>query len=139
MKRSHALPREHAQSRYGCVTERLIEMLQQAYLEGCDLGPPLSHLDADVAAVIVVETLEADRIWNADFNRILSAEVIGEAMTGFKRGVLAEILFGVADVSREMNDPDSEQKWWSLAMAMLEEAALSPTVSPMPWYAGISA
>jgi tetratricopeptide (TPR) repeat protein len=134
MKRQKVSPREHAGSRYCRVTEGLIDLLQQAYLQGRDLGPPLSHLDADTAAVIVAETLEADRIWNADPNQMLSKEFIGEEMSDFKRAALAEILFGVVDVSRETNDPDSEQQWWALALATLQHAAESPTASPLLWY-----
>jgi tetratricopeptide (TPR) repeat protein len=134
VKRPRALPREHASSRYGCVAEGLIDRLQQAFLQGRDLGPPLSSLDADTAAVIVAETLEADRIWNAGPEQILSREFVGGKMSDFKRAALAEILFGVADVAREMEDPDSQEQWWAAAMATLQEAAESPTASPMLWY-----
>jgi len=57
-----SLVREHADLRFGIVTHGLIDELQQAYLQGRELGPPLTYLDADTAAVIVAETLEGDRL-----------------------------------------------------------------------------
>jgi tetratricopeptide (TPR) repeat protein len=131
------LVREHADSRFGCVTQGLIDKLQQAFLQGQELGPPLTYLDSDTAAVIVAETLEADRLWREGPRLFAADHVDYGPLTDFKRAVLVEVLFGVADVAKELGDRDREGEWWGLGMALLEEIARSPTISPLLYYEDI--
>ena len=131
-----ALRPEHAGSRFQCVTQGVIDALQRAYRAGADLGQVVPDIDADQAAVIVAETLEADRIWNLPPERFLQGDVKGP-MSDFKRAVLAEIAFGVADVARDHHDKSQQGKWWAVAMASLEEIAKSPAASPLLWYEDI--
>jgi hypothetical protein len=140
----------HAVSRYMCVTLEVIDVLQRDFFTGRELGWSLPHIDADRAAVIVAESLEADRMWNRLDERILGgpdglAKVAAGRMCDFKRAAAAEVMFGVSGVARDLDDKGGEQNWWALAMAMLEEILRSPTAShycgtrtssstwPKPW------
>jgi hypothetical protein len=49
----------------------VIEALQRAYRARSDLGRVVPDIDAGQAAVIVAETLEADRVWNLPPERFL--------------------------------------------------------------------
>ncbi len=137
MKSNPQLPREHAGSRYQCVTVRVIEALQRAYQAGADLGQAVPDIDADTAAVIVAETLEADRVWNLPPERFLHGGAAKGPMSDFKRAALAEIAFLVADTARDHKDKEEQGKWWAVAMASLSEIAKSPTASPLLWYQDI--
>ena len=128
---------EHAGSRFQCVTVGVIEVLQRAYRAGSDLGQVIPDIDADTAAVIVAETLEADRVWNLPPERFLKGGAVKGPMSDFKRAVLAEIAFLVADTARSHNNKQEQGKWWAVAMASLNEAAQSPTASPILWYEDI--
>lgn len=130
--------KEHAASRYMCVTTGLIDALQEAYFAGRNLGEVVSHVDADFAALIVAETLEADRVWNLPPNRILSGKEDLWPMTDFKRAVLAEIFFSVSEMARDkLQDREQVAQWRGLAMAVLRDCAESPTASPLLWYEDI--
>jgi hypothetical protein len=137
MNRKPPKVREHAFSRYMILTVGVIEKLQQDYFAGRDLGRSVPDIDADTAAIIVAESLEADRIWNLSLKRLLSGEFGKGKMSDFKRAALAEILFGVFDVAREMDNEEHARDWWALAMATLEEVLRSPTASPMLLYEDI--
>lgn len=137
MKRQTKPYKEHAGSRYMCVTMGVIEALQQAYFAGRDLGAVVPGMDADRAALVVAETLEADRVWNLPPARLFSDEVDLSPMTDFKRAALAELLFGVSDVVRDKEDHEKAREWWALAMASLQECVESPTASPLLWYEDI--
>jgi hypothetical protein len=137
MNRKPSQVQEHAFSRYMILTVGVIEKLQQDHFAGRDLGRSVPDIDADTAAVIVAESLEADRIWNLPPKRLLSGEFRKGRMSDFKRAALAEILFGIVDVAREMGDKEQERDWWALAMATLEEVLRSPTASPMLLYEDI--
>jgi len=101
-----AQPRpEHAGSRFQCVTVGVIEALQRAYQAGADLGQVIPDIDAEQAAVIVAETLEADRISNLPPERFLEDAGKGPR-TDFKRAVLAEIAFAVSDTARDKKNKD---------------------------------
>jgi hypothetical protein len=128
--------REHAQSRYMCVTVGLIEGLQQAFLDGQDLGQVVTDIDADTAAVIVAESLEADRVWNLPAERLLS-DVKKGPMSDFKHAALAEIAFSIEAAAREIKNEEQADTWWAAAMASLEETLHSPTASPILWYEDI--
>jgi hypothetical protein len=132
-----AKPRpEHAGSRFQCVTQGVIDALQRAYRAGSDLGHVIPDIDADQAAVIVAETLEADRVWNLPPERFLEDAGKGP-VSDFKRAVLAEIAFAVSDRWRDHKNKDEQGQWWSIAMASLNEIAKSPTASPLLWYEDI--
>jgi tetratricopeptide (TPR) repeat protein len=131
-----ALRPEHAGSHFQCVTQGVIDALQRAYRAGADLGHVIPDIDAETAAVIVAETLEADRVWNLPPEQFLRGVDKG-LMSDFKRAALAEIAFGVVDVAREHNDKGEESKWWVIAMASLDEIYQSPTASPLLWYEDI--
>jgi len=137
MNRKSSQVQEHAFSRYMNLTVGVIERLQQDYFAGRDLGRSVPDVDADTAAIIVAESLEADRIWNLPLERLLSGEFGKGKMSDFKRAALAEILFGVVDVAREMDNEEQARDWWALAMATLEEILRSPTASPMLLYEDI--
>ena len=138
MKYKAQSQQEHAGSRYQCVTTGVIEALQRAYRAGADLGQVIPDIDADEAAVIVAETLEADRVWTQSVppERFLQDAAKGP-LSDFKRAVLAEIAFHVSDVGRDHNNKDEQGKWWAIAMASLNEIAKSPTASPLLWYEDI--
>jgi len=130
--------KEHAVSRYMCVTTGLIDALQEAYFAERNLDEVVSHIDADFAALIVAETLEADRVWNLPPDRILSGKEDLSPMTDFKRAVLAEIFFSVSAMARDkLQDREQAAQWEGLAMAVLRECAESPTASPLLWYEDI--
>jgi hypothetical protein len=74
MNRKPFQGQEHAFSRYMNLTVGVIEKLQQDYFAGRDLGRSVPDIDADTAAIIVAESLEADRIWNLPPERFLSSE-----------------------------------------------------------------
>jgi hypothetical protein len=136
MTLKRALQPEHAGSRFQCVTVGVIDALQRAYRAGVDLGRVIPDVDADMAAVIVAETLEADRMWNLPPERFLQDAAKGP-LSDFKRAVLAEIAFAVSDTARDKKNKDEQGKWWSIAMASLNEIAKSPTASPLLWYEDI--
>jgi len=132
--------KDHAGSRYMCVTIPAIEALQRAYFSGHNLGQIIPGLDADNAAVIVAETLEADRVHNIPPNRLFSGKEDLSPMTDFKRASLAELLFLTSELARDQfKDHEEATNWWALAMATLQECAESPTASPLLWYEDIYA
>jgi len=131
-----ALQPEHAGSRFQCVTVGVIDALQRAYRAGADLGQVIPDIDAEQAAVIVAETLEADRISNLPPERFLQDAAKGP-MSDFRRAVLAEIAFAVSDTARDKKNRDDQGTWWAIAMASLNEIAKSPTASPLLWYEDI--
>ena len=105
MKRSLNPDPEHAESRYMCVSVNVIEALQQAFFDGRDLGRVVPDIDADKAAVIVAESLEADRVWNLPVERLLS-DVNKGPMSDFKHVIIAEIAFGIQEVFEERGELD---------------------------------
>jgi hypothetical protein len=117
-----------------CVSVGVIEKLQQDYYAGRDLGRSVPDVDADMAAIIVAESLEADRIWNLPPKRLLSGEVGEVPKSDFVRAVVAEFMFAAAEAARGMHDSEQEGDWWAVAMATLQEVLESPTASPTLWY-----
>jgi hypothetical protein len=53
---------EHAGSRFMCVTLGVIDDLQTLFFNGLSLVDAIPGIDGYKAAVIVAETLEADRV-----------------------------------------------------------------------------
>ena len=139
MKHTNHPPQEHAYSRYMCVTEGLVDELQQDYFAGRELGRSLPHVDETMATIIVAESLEADYVWN-NFLQVLLGHLPGpqSQKTGdWSKATSAEFFFHVADVAREMEDERQAHDYWALAWALLEEVCKSPTASPMLWYEDI--
>ncbi len=139
MDRSDQPLREHAYSRYGCVTERLIDALQQDYFAGREPGASIS-MDATAAAIIVAESLEADRLWETLPERLTrrAARVPHtEGLSDWTLATLSELFLEVADFARSQGDQVRQRDYWALAWALLEEVTKSPTASPMLWYEDI--
>ena len=128
---------EHATSRYQCVTLGLVDELQTDFFAGRELGSRVPGISHEMAAVIVAETLEADRIINLPPEQFLSGTAKSNQMSDFKRAALAEILFIVVEEAQKTGDKESEQTYWALAMASLEEILRSPVASPLLWYEDI--
>jgi hypothetical protein len=133
---------EHAATRYMCVTLAVIDRLQRDFFAGREPGRSMPHIDADTAAVMTAESLEADRVWNRLDERILSgpqgfAGVDGGRKSDFKSAVAAEVMFSTAGVARDLGDAGAEQNWRALTTTVLEEILRSPTASPLLWYEDI--
>jgi len=124
----------HAGSRYARISADVTDTLQEDFFAGRDLGQSFEHIDADRAAVIVAETLEADRIFNLPLEKLLDGGFDKTRASDFKRAVLAEIAFSVCKVAEEMDDREQAGMWWGIGMGSLEEALRSPTASPLLWY-----
>jgi tetratricopeptide (TPR) repeat protein len=123
-----------------CVTIPVIEALQRAYFSGHALGRVIPGVDADTAAIIVAETLEADRIHNLPPRRLFSGKEDLSPMTDFKRAALAELFFLTSELARdELDDWEKAAYWSALALAILQECAESPIASPLLWYEDIYA
>jgi hypothetical protein len=136
MKHKHHPSQEHAGSRYVCVTMGVIEKLQRDYFAGRDLGQSIPGMDATTAAVIVAESLEADRLINTPPHELFSRPF--GPVSDWTRTVLAEMFFEVARLAREKEGyPGQERDFWALAWASLEEVLDSPTASPLLWYEDI--
>lgn len=119
-----------------CVTPGVIDVLQTNFLNGMRLENVVPGIDWETAAVIVAESLEADRVWNLPPDQLLSGFNLGPE-SDFKTAVLAEILFTADQDVEKQSRQNSKIDLWALAMASLEKIALSPTASPMLWYEDI--
>jgi tetratricopeptide (TPR) repeat protein len=128
---------DHATSRYMRVTVGAVDRLQQDYLAGRDLGHSIPGMSADEAAVIVSESLEADRILNHFFEIVSGKRPKLRSPSDWSRAVLAELLLGVADIARKARDRRQERDYWALGWATLEELLKTPTFSPMLDYEDI--
>jgi tetratricopeptide (TPR) repeat protein len=126
----------HATSRYACVTEGVIEKLQQDYFAGRDLGQTIPDISATEAAVIVAESLEADWLWNTPPDELFGGPPVGP-LSDWGLATMAELFFGVAGVAQRMKNEGQARDFWALAWAMLEQLLKSPALSPMLWYEDI--
>jgi len=132
--------RPHAYSRYMCVTEGLIDALQQDYLAGRPVGQSAPAIDPTLAAIIVAESLEADHEWDTFPQRIAGTAPPrpGSAPTSdWTRAALAELFFEAADLARSTGNTARYGDMWALAWACLDELLKTPTASPMLWYEDI--
>jgi hypothetical protein len=137
MKRSSHPAEEHAYSRYAGVTEDVIHKLQQDYFAGRDLGRSIPDLDGTQAAIIVAESLEADRVWATLPERLAKGKPLESTPNDWTRATLAELFFNVEDEARTRTGKKAQRDFRALAWAMLEEICKSPTASPLLWYEGI--
>lgn len=133
---------EHAITRYMGVTPGVIDRLQRDFFAGRELGRSMPHVDADKAAVMTAESLEADRVWNRVDERVLGvprgfAEVDAGRKSDFKSAAMAEIMFSMAGIARDLGDAGAERNWRGVTTTVLEEILRSPTASPLLWYEDI--
>lgn len=130
---------EHAMSKYAAVTLDAIHKIQENYFAGHDLGRSVASFNEADAAVIVVESLEADRLLHMlpekFFNE--SFEPLFGPLTDWPQAVMADILLEVSSLARDMGNEEKTKEFWALGWAMLEETLNSPVASPMLWYEGI--
>lgn len=126
----------HAMSRYACVSEGVIEKLQQDYFAGRDLGQSIPDISAAEAAMMVAESLEADWLWNTPPDELFGGPPVGP-LSDWSLATMAELFFGVANVARGMRDGGQAGDFWALSWAMLEQLLQSPVLSPMLWYEDI--
>jgi hypothetical protein len=126
-----------ASSRYAGVSQGLIRQLREDYFAGRPPGASVPHLDPTMAAVIVAESLQADHMVET-FPKRLAGKVRSpapaEELGDWSRAAMAELFLEVSDLAREEGKTQQAQDWWALGWALLEEAAKSPTASPMLWY-----
>lgn len=139
MKRVKLPYEEHATSRYMCVSVNVIDKLQRDYFAGRDLDRFVPNISETKAAVIVAESLEADRILNMPSDKLFegSYETLFDPVSDWPRAVMAEIFFATADFARERGDEKGHYNFLSLAWATLEQNLNSPVASPMLWYEDI--
>jgi hypothetical protein len=137
MKRSSHPAEEHAYSRYAGVTEDVIHKLQQDYFAGRDLGRSIPDLDETQAAIIVAESLEADRAWTTLPELLVEGKPLEPTPNDWTRATLAELFFTVEDEARTQANKKAQRDFRALAWAMLEDICKSPTASPMLWYEDI--
>jgi tetratricopeptide (TPR) repeat protein len=136
MKHNSSSRPEHAYSRYMCVTMGVIEKLQQDYFAARDLGRSIPGMDETVAATIVAESLQADRLWETLPER-LSGEYTPEPLSDWGLATLAELFFVAAVEAWERKDKERRDNLQAMAMACLEQALNSSIASPMLWYEDI--
>jgi len=128
---------EHAQSRYQCVPVKTIHKLQSDFLAGRDLGNSIPEINANDAAVIVAESLEADIIWNLDTVEVLTGGIKKRRMSDFKRAAVSEIFITLSDDAYSKGNKKDIKTLWALEKANLQELANTPTASPLLDYAEI--
>ncbi len=85
----------HAMLRYTAVTEAVIERCQQDYRAGREPGRSIPDLSAANAAIIVVESLEADQLLRLSPEEILRQ--VHQPLSDWGLATLAEIFFDLAE------------------------------------------
>jgi hypothetical protein len=131
---------EHAYSRYMCVSMGVIDKLQRDYFTGQALGQSIPGIDATMAAVIVNQSLEADRVWDTLPEKLSGKslpEPPDEPMSDWSLATVAELFLAAAEQARDLEDKDRQRDFLALAYGLLEEVLNSPTASPMLWYEDI--
>lgn len=126
----------HAGSRYMCVTHGVIDDLQTRFFNNLSLEGAIPDIDGERAAVIVAESLEADRIWNLPPDQLLTGFTQGPE-SDFKSAALSEMFFEAVESSPQDEPDDAKRDIWAMAIAGLEKVARSPTASPLLWYEDI--
>jgi tetratricopeptide (TPR) repeat protein len=127
---------EHAGSRFMRMTLGVVDVLQTNFLNGISLDNEIPGMNRETAAVIVAESLEADRVWNLPPDKLLDGLNQGPE-SDFKTAVLAEMLFAAGQEAQQQNRQSSQVDFRAFAMASMEKIALTPTASPMLWYEDI--
>ena len=137
MSAAYPLPTwEHASSRYMCVTHGLIDVLQANFLNGIVLNHEVPHIDWETAAVMVAESLEADRVIILPPKQFLSG-ISQEPQSDFKTAQLVEVMFAIEEANQRQTPTEPQGSYRAIAMESLEMIALTPTASPLLWYEDI--
>lgn len=143
MNESTQVEWEHAVSRYMSVMPEPVDLLQRDFIAGRALGGSMARIDPSEAAVIVAESLEADRLWSRLAGRDFPSgprefeEKGGRRKSDFRTAVAFELMIRMADVARLIKDRGAERSWEELAVAMLEDVLRSQRASPMLSYGEI--
>lgn len=129
---------EHATSTYQCVSVGVIDKLQRVYFSGGDLAHSVPAFDAVEAAVVVAESLEADRLMALFPEGVFEGtfEPLFGKLSDFPSAVMADVFFSLLDVGEEMAF-ETTHDVWVMAWALLEKTLDSPVASPMLWYEDI--
>jgi tetratricopeptide (TPR) repeat protein len=121
-----------------CVTEQLIDKLQRNYFAGRDLARSIPSLDADTAAVIVAETLEADYCWSVLVDGVKNQRQISiDPLNDWSRATTAYFFFRLMEVAKRKGDKEHQEEWREIGASLLDEIVRSPTASPLLWYEDI--
>jgi hypothetical protein len=120
-----------------CVSTGVIDVLQGAYFAGRDLGQSVPNIDADMAAVIVSETLEADYFLSTLVDRLKGQHEPPESLSDWTRATMAQAFSEVHSEARQMGQERAQEESWVMSWALLENVARSPTASPLLWYEDI--
>jgi hypothetical protein len=139
MKRLNPPYEEHATSRYVCVAVNVIDKLQRDYFAGRDLDRFIPDISETEAAVIVAESLEADRVSNLPPDKLFdgSFEPLFGPISDWPRAVMAELFRALAEAARELGNDKKHRDFWALYWASLEQNLNSPVASPLLWYEDI--
>lgn len=124
-------PRKHATTPYQQITEEVIDEVQRAYLASEDLDRVASWISRENKRIIAAVTLDADRLMGLPARQLTSEDADyadDGSMTDFKRAVLAELLL---EVPRSAARVTTTATLEARATALLAEAGLSPTASPL--------
>jgi hypothetical protein len=129
---------EHATSPYLCVSFAVIDKLQQVYFSGGDLAHSVPGLDGVEAAVVVAESVEADRLLTLFPEEVFegSFQPLFGKLSDFPSAVMADVFFSLLDVEEEV-EYETTRDIWAMAWALLEKTLDSPVASPMLWYEDI--
>jgi tetratricopeptide (TPR) repeat protein len=130
--------KDHAFSRYLCVSPAVVHELQVAYFAGHDLNSVFRHIDGKMAAIIVAETLEADRIWHLAIKDLFQDTYFqSEKQSDFIDAILVEMFFMLSKMVREAGDELNVSALLLMALFTLQKVAQSPVASPLLWYEDI--
>lgn len=126
---------EHATSRYGSVSESVINILQKEYQEGHYLGNCIPGTDANEAILIATESLKADTLLdNLINNQVSFFDLPAKGYCDWSLVAAAEFFLALADDLQDRGEPKLQEEWWALGWATLEKVVLSPTASPLVCY-----
>ena len=121
---------DHAGTHYMCVSEQLIDKLQRNYFAGRDLARSIPSLDADTAAVIVAETLEADYCWSVLVDGVKNQRRISiDPLNDWSRATTAYFFFRLMEIAKGKGDKEHQEEWRGIGESLLDEIVRSPTAS----------
>jgi hypothetical protein len=123
--------RKHATTRYQRISEAIIDEVQRTHRDRGDLyriAPWLSH---ENKRIIVAETLDADRAVTLPLRRLMAEDGGVGPWTDFKRAVVADLL---VEAPAAAGGGASGESLEARAMALLTDAAISSTASPLIEY-----
>lgn len=121
----------HATTRYQRISEAIIDEVQRTHRTGGDLYRVAPWLSRENKRIILAETLDADRITRLPLRRLVADDGSLGPMTDFKRAVIADLL---AEAPAGAGGATLGEALEVRAMALLTDAASSPTASPSVEY-----